>query len=288
VRTFVLVDYAWLQYRSFFAFKNLCYKGTPTGAMYGALDFLTRVAIIPDVRVILCMDSRKLWRKSFYSLYKANRTGSNEGGVHPRDLEEKILQAASLLDYVQAVEWDLNEADDIMARLFFMLRGKGDVVIYSGDSDILQLCQFGAKVANQFSQQGGFTYWGNEYLNEKFGINSELLPYWKALKGDRSDNVPNVTSMVPKTVVKRFALKWRELNSYNQALQYVNHSSLKKFVLGEKQALINYKIVDLTFHQFDNNKGSKPKKKQLFPSVGVAKEYGMVQFLKDQNEINRR
>jgi DNA polymerase-1 len=97
------------------------------------------------------------------------------------------------------------EADDVIGTLAEQAREKKlNTVISTGDKDMTQLVCENVSVVNTMS---------GELLNEngvlkKFGVGPALITDYLALIGDKSDNVPGVDKVGPKT-----AVKW--LNEYN-------------------------------------------------------------------------
>ena len=97
------------------------------------------------------------------------------------------------------------EADDVIGTLAEQARQKKlNAVISTGDKDMTQLVCENVSVVNTMS---------GELLDEsgvlkKFGVGPELITDYLALIGDKSDNVPGVEKVGPKT-----AVKW--LNEYS-------------------------------------------------------------------------
>tara|TARA_Y100000768_G_scaffold222686_1_gene167925 strand:- start:542 stop:2926 length:2385 start_codon:yes stop_codon:yes gene_type:complete len=91
------------------------------------------------------------------------------------------------------------EADDVIGTLAEQARQKRlDTVISTGDKDMTQLVCENVSVVNTMS---------GELLDEdgvikKFGVGPELITDYLALIGDKSDNVPGVEKVGPKTAVK--------------------------------------------------------------------------------------
>jgi DNA polymerase-1 len=91
------------------------------------------------------------------------------------------------------------EADDVIGTLAEQARQKKlNTVISTGDKDMTQLVCDNVSVVNTMS---------GELLDEngvmkKFGVGPELITDYLALIGDKSDNVPGVDKVGPKTAVK--------------------------------------------------------------------------------------
>ena len=91
------------------------------------------------------------------------------------------------------------EADDVIGTLAEQARQKKlDTVISTGDKDMTQLVCENVSVVNTMS---------GELLDEagvkkKFGVDPDHITDYLALIGDKSDNVPGVDKVGPKTAVK--------------------------------------------------------------------------------------
>jgi DNA polymerase-1 len=91
------------------------------------------------------------------------------------------------------------EADDVIGTLAEQARQKKlNTVISTGDKDMTQLVCENVSVVNTMSgellDEGG--------VLKKFGVGPELITDYLALIGDKSDNVPGVDKVGPKTAVK--------------------------------------------------------------------------------------
>ena len=91
------------------------------------------------------------------------------------------------------------EADDVIGTLAEQARQKKlNTVISTGDKDMTQLVCESVSVVNTMS---------GELLDEsgvikKFGVDPDHITDYLALIGDKSDNVPGVDKVGPKTAVK--------------------------------------------------------------------------------------
>ncbi len=197
-KTLLLVDGSSYLYRAFHALPELRNaKGEPTGAIYGVLNMLRKLASDYKAQARACVfDAKgKTFRDEIYSDYKATRTAM------PDDLS---VQVKPLMEAVEALGWpvlcvDGVEADDVIATLVEHARGGGwKSVISTGDKDLTQLVD-------------GRTLWVNTMSNEKldaegvkakFGVPPERIVDYLALIGDAIDNIPGVDKVGPKTACK--------------------------------------------------------------------------------------
>src|SRR5918996_2573826 len=201
-KTLLLVDGSSYLYRAFHALPGLKSPktGEPTGAIYGVLNMLRKLATDYKPAALACVfDARgKTFRDADYADYKANRTPM------PDDLG---VQVAPLLEAVAALGWpvlviDGVEADDVIATL--AEEGKRDgwrAVISTGDKDFAQLVDERVTLVNTMSNE----VLDVEGVKRKFGVPPEKFLDYLTLIGDQIDNIPGVDKVGPKT-----ACKWIE------------------------------------------------------------------------------
>jgi DNA polymerase I len=200
-KTLLLVDGSSYLYRAFHALPELrSSKGEPTGAIYGVLSMLRKLAVDYKALARACVfDAKgKTFRDADYPEYKANRAPM------PDDLS---AQVKPLCEAVEALGWpvlviDGVEADDVIATLAEQAKRAGwRSVISTGDKDFAQLVDEQVMLVNTMS---------NEMLDiagvrKKFGIPPEKFLDYLTLIGDAIDNIPGVDKVGPKT-----ACKWIE------------------------------------------------------------------------------
>src|SRR5918996_2453956 len=201
-KTLLLVDGSSYLYRAFHALPGLRSPktGEPTGAIYGVLNMLRKLATDYKPAALACVfDAKgKTFRDAEYADYKANRTPM------PDDLG---VQVGPLHEAVEALGWPLLmvegvEADDVIATLAERAKRDGwRAVISTGDKDFAQLVDERVTLVNTMS---------NELLDiagvkRKFGVPPEKFLDYLSLIGDAIDNIPGVDKVGPKT-----ACKWIE------------------------------------------------------------------------------
>jgi DNA polymerase-1 len=198
-KTLLLVDGSSYLYRAFHALPGLKSPktGEPTGAIYGVLSMLRKLAADYKPAALACVfDAKgKTFRDAEYAEYKANRTPM------PDDLR---AQVAPLHEAVEALGWPMLvvegvEADDVIATLAEEAKRDGwRAVISTGDKDFAQLVGERVTLVNTMS---------NELLDaagvkNKFGVPPEKFLDYLTLVGDQIDNIPGVDKVGPKTAAK--------------------------------------------------------------------------------------
>ena len=222
MKTLLLVDGSSYLYRAYHALPDLRNaRGEPTGAIYGVLNMLRRLAADykPDYLACVFDAKGKTFRDEWYAEYKAQRPAM------PPDL---VRQIEPLHQAVAALGWPLLmidgvEADDVIGTLARQAAEAGmRCVVSTGDKDLTQLVNERVTLINTMN---------NERLDEagveaKFGVPPKLMLDYLTLVGDSVDNVPGVEKVGPKT-----ALKW--LSQYGSLDGVVAHAQDIGGVVGE-------------------------------------------------------
>jgi DNA polymerase-1 len=197
-KTLLLVDGSSYLYRAFHALPELkSPKGEPTGAIYGVLNMLRKLATDYKSGARACVfDAKgKTFRDDEYPDYKANRAPM------PDDLASQVKP---LCEAVEALGWpvlviDGVEADDVIATLAEQAKAGGwRTVISTGDKDFAQLVDERITLVNTMSSET----LDIDGVRKKFGVPPEKFLDYQTLIGDAIDNIPGVDKVGPKTAAK--------------------------------------------------------------------------------------
>ena len=101
---------------------------------------------------------------------------------------------------IEHIEVQNFEADDYIASLVSKYKEDNHITIASTDRDFLQLVDDNVKV---FSPRGKLSImFDYEKVKEKYSIEPKQIIDYKALIGDKSDNIAGIRGVGPKTAVK--------------------------------------------------------------------------------------
>ena len=194
----ILVDGSSYLYRAYHALPPLeNSKNQPTGAIKGVISMIKRILIDhPESDLAVVFDAKgKTFRHDMYTEYKANRPPMPDDLVSQIEPIHKIIQLMGIkLIMISGVE-----ADDVIGTLAEQARKKKlDTVISTGDKDMTQLVCKNVSVVNTMTGE----LLDESGVKEKFGVPPEHITDYLALIGDKSDNVPGVDKVGPKTAVK--------------------------------------------------------------------------------------
>ncbi len=201
----LLIDGHALVYRAFYALQAerplTSPKGELTTGVYGFTSMLLKALdqLKPQYVVAAFDLSAPTFRSDQFQAYKATRQAAPEGLHSQVELSQRVLQAMGVPIY----HVPGYEADDIIGTLTCQASAQDlDVVVLSGDNDLLQLV--GPRVALLTSRRGisDTVLYDVQAVHEKYGLRPEQIADFKALRGDASDNIPGVPGIGEKTAQK--------------------------------------------------------------------------------------
>ncbi len=177
-------------------------EGLHTNAIYGFLNiFFNAYAKHCPTHVIVAFDLKdKTFRHKMYDAYKGTRKGMPPELLEQVPVLKDVLHAMN----IKTAEVSGFEADDILGTYSCLASKEGfDVVILSGDRDLLQLASDKILISIPKTKSGGTeieNYFACDVL-EKYGVTPSEFIEVKALQGDASDNIPGIPGIGEKTAV---------------------------------------------------------------------------------------
>ncbi|OGG13060.1 hypothetical protein A2875_03445 [Candidatus Gottesmanbacteria bacterium RIFCSPHIGHO2_01_FULL_46_14] len=201
---FVLIDGNAMLHRAYHALPPLTTPdGTLVNAVYGFTSMLIKLFgdLKPTHMAVAFDRPEPTFRKSLYKEYQAKRPEMEEGLSSQIPKVQDIVRAFGIPIYEAAGF----EADDVIGTVCRKI--SGEVIIVTGDKDILQLVDDnrGVKVFMPTKGLSEGKVYGEKEVEEKMGVPPKLIPDLKALMGDPSDNYPGVSGIGPKTAVELIA-----------------------------------------------------------------------------------
>lgn len=239
--TLYLIDGSSYIYRAYHATGGLSNsKGFPTGAVFGFTNMLMKTLKDRAPRhIAVVFDARgRTFRHEAYAEYKANRPAMPDDlGVQIPKIHE-IVNAYAL----PLLSREGFEADDIIATLVREARQAGwDVVIVSGDKDLMQLVGDGVSMWDPQRD----AMFDPEAVRAKFGVAPGQLLDLLALMGDSSDNVPGVPGVGQKTAAALIQ-EFQSLDELYANLDRVSQAKVKQRLAENRdQAFLSRKLVTL-------------------------------------------
>ena len=211
---FILVDGSSYLYRAFYALPDLKNSsGQSTGAIYGVINMIFNLLknYNPKHLVIVFDAKGKNFRHDIYPKYKIQRP------VMPCELQVQIEPLHRLIKALGIPLISINnvESDDVIGTLSKKIYEEDDIhiLISTSDKDLAQLVNERTflidTMKNKVLDVAG--------VKEKFGVFPEQMIDFLSIIGDKSDNIPGLYKVGPKT-----ASKW--LEKYDSVDNLIEHS----------------------------------------------------------------
>jgi len=242
-----LIDGTALAYRGHFAFirnplRNS--KGQNTSAVFGVANSLLKIRREekPDYWVFVFDRPEPTFRDEIFADYKATREPTPDELIEQLPLVKNLAQALGC----KLIEMPGFEADDLIATLTKKaLACDFDVVIASGDKDMMQLVGDRVSIYNPRKAGAEIEWLDPAGVKEKFGVTPGQVRDVLALMGDTSDNVPGVPGIGPKTAVELIG-QYGDLESTLKAAPTIKRAALsEKLQTYADQARLSMRLVTL-------------------------------------------
>jgi DNA polymerase-1 len=239
-KALALLDVHAILHRAYHALPDFkSSSGEPTGALYGLCTMLLKMVkdVKPDY-VVACFDlPEETERHKVYEDYKAGRKKTDDELVHQLERSKDVFTALNIPMFSSPGF----EADDMLGTIVEQTKNEKnlDVVIASGDMDTMQLVS-GDRVRVYTLKKGikDTIIYNQTAVEERFGFGPELLPDFKGLRGDPSDNIIGIPGIGEKTA-QELILKFGSIEEIYKQLK--EKDGEKKF----EKAGIKKRIIEL-------------------------------------------
>jgi len=245
--TLYLIDGHALAYRMYFALtaggggsqRWQTSKGEPTAGTYGFARELMRILEQekPDY-IAVAFDTGKTFRDQIFPAYKGTRAKM------PDDLNPQIGRIRQLVDVfnIPRLEMEGYEADDVLGSIARIAAEQGlSVKIITGDRDLLQLVNERTAVYLAGDDQN---YIKDEDVIRKLGVRPGQVVDYKALVGDKSDNIPGVAGVGEKTAISLLE-KFQTLDNIYTHIDEVENRWKSKLELNKENAYMSRDLAQI-------------------------------------------
>ena len=241
--TLYLIDGHALAYRMYFALTGggsstrwQSSTGEPTAGTYGFVRELFRIMEKekPDYLAV-AFDTGKTFRDDIFPEYKGTRAKM------PDDLRVQIERIRQVVDAfnIPRLEMEGFEADDVLGSVAHWAATQGlGVKIITGDRDLLQLVNPRIIVYLAGDDQNYIT---PEDVLAKLHVRPEQVVDYKALVGDKSDNIPGVAGVGEKTTEALLA-KYGTLDAIYAHMDEIEPRWRTKLAAGKESAYMSYTL----------------------------------------------
>lgn len=225
----LLIDGNNMAYKCKFVF-NLSHKGMDVSVTYGFIHTLTSImGKYNPSSVIVCWDGGiPDFRRKALPQYKANRNHDWEEG----EREDFYRQIDELIDFVLpamgiiSIRQEGVEADDLLYHGSKIL--DEEIIIVTSDKDLYQACNDHVMVLK------GDSLVTVKDIEEEIGLPIRGLLDWRALQGDKSDNIPGIAGVGEVTATKLMKEFGDITGIYNAASGHSPKSKLMSESMAEK------------------------------------------------------
>ena len=249
--------------RVFSAVPALNDDGDHIGGVTGFLrSIAANIRLLKPTRCVIVFDGKggSRRRKDLFPDYKANRANKTAFNRYQEfaSLEDEQdsmkRQFGRLIQYlnclpITTISIDNVEADDIMAYIANEIYTKDDnrATIVSTDRDFLQLVNNRITVWSPIKKK----MYTPSVMQEEFGFSPKNYLLYRSFIGDKSDNIPGLKGVGPKSLLKHFPMftEDRELS----VKELVNHATnvdkkykVHELVSNNEELLdLNYRLMQL-------------------------------------------
>lgn len=248
--TLYLIDGHALAYRTYFALtptgstanRWMTTSGEPTAGVFGFASVLLRILEQEKPEYIaVAFDTGKTFRDELFPEYKATREKM------PDDLRPQIERIRQLVDAFGIPRLEMNgfEADDVLGSVANKIADQGmGVKIITGDRDLLQLV--GERIivslpGRQLSDSKDYT---PDDVQESLGVRPDQVVDYKALVGDKSDNIPGVVG-VGKVTATALLEKYEDLDGIYAHLDELKPGVRKKLETDRDNAYLSRELAKI-------------------------------------------
>ena len=245
----VLIDAFAILHRAFHAIPPLTNKkGEPTNAVYGFVSMILRVVtdLKPD-SLAVCFDVKvPTFRHKEFKNYQSQRPPMADELTSQIQKAKDFLEAANIPIYLK----EGYEADDLLGTIAYSVQRIAyskqidEVVIVTGDKDILQLVDKKIKIYMPIVGLSSAKLFGEEETKERMGVLPIQIPDYKALVGDPSDNYPGVAGIGPKTASKLLE-KYADIDKIYAHLEDIEPKIRAKLEEGKKDVLLFHRLATI-------------------------------------------
>jgi len=240
----ILIDGHALAYRAFYALPEdmKTSRGELTNAVYGFTSML--INVLRDEKpthIAVTFDKGASFRHDLYPDYKAHRVKM------PDEMRSQMGRVRQLVETlgIPIFEQERYEADDLLGTLASQA-GEQEVetLIVTGDMDLLQLVDEHTHVLTSRWRFSDTVIYDTQGVKQRYGIMPAQLADYKAMMGDKSDNIPGVRGVGEKTATKLLK-QYGSLEEIYEHLDQVQTRFRNKLEEGRETAFLSKRLATI-------------------------------------------
>lgn len=203
MKRLVLIDGNAILHRAYHALPPLTAPdGSVVNAVYGFTSMLLKLFadLKPDYLAVAFDRPKPTFRQKIYKAYQAKRPKMDEELVGQIERVHEVVKSFGIPIY----EVDGFEADDVIGTLTKQVKTSkiDQVIVVTGDRDLLQLVDERTFIYMLVRGLTEAKLYDSSEVKAKMGVVPKLIPDYKAIAGDASDNYPGVPGIGPKTAAE--------------------------------------------------------------------------------------
>ncbi len=246
---FLIVDGHNLLFQMFYGMpaRIVNQEGKAIQGILGFVGALIKIIkqINPQYLVVLFDGQHENERIEILPEYKENRIDYSlvPEEENPFSQLQDIYNALDFMG-IRFCEVDEGETDDVIAGYAYKYGQDMDVIISSWDSDFFQLISENIKVLRYRGKESVIC--DKEYIENKFAIEPSLYADFKALTGDKADNIKGAEKVGIKTASKLIH-QFGGLNAIMENADKIEKKSVRESIVRDRERLLkNYEIIKLS------------------------------------------
>jgi len=240
-KRFVIIDAMALAYKAYFAFITrplTTKKGEPTSAVFGFLNQVLKILEDhkPDYIAVAFDSKEKTFRHEKYELYKSSREAMPDDLIPQIDRIKEIIEALNIPIYILPGY----EADDIVGTAVKKAEKAGMLsFVITPDKDYNQLVTDKVSIVKGGKSTDEIIIFDVAKVKEEFGFEPKQMIDYLALIGDKSDDIPGVAGVGPKTATPLIQ-KYGSVEGIYKHIDEIEKTGLKnKLIEGKENAILS-------------------------------------------------
>lgn len=265
----IIIDGNSLMNRAFYALKRpmITKEGIHTGALYGFINMLEKLRKdYPAGYICVTFDVKApTFRHKAYADYKGTRKPMAMELVMQMPLIKEILHAMN----IKTIEMEGYEADDLIGTISKAGAEQGlKPLVITGDKDALQLADDNVHILYTIKGISTFKIYDDESFREEYEFSPIHLIDYKALVGDKSDNIPGVKG-IGKVAATKLLKEYENLKNIYDNIDNIKPDGVRKKLEEDIQsAMMSLKLAEINRNvpmeiDFDEYKSEEPDYKVL-------------------------
>lgn len=283
----LLIDSSAIIFRSFFATSMYTCNGTSTSAIYGFFNTLQKLIkdFNPDY-ILCCQDVKRssLKRKQLLEAYKSDRAPMPQDLYHQFGAIDEMLNILG----ISKLKIEGYEADDVLASVANKFCNELQIVIVTGDKDLLQNVKNNVSVAtlSKVEQKGYKLNITRDDVIDTIGVPPNYIPDLFGLMGDSVDGIPGIHGVGHKTAIRLLAEYYTLDGVYNN-IHLVRGKLKEKLIenkaiayLSKQLATANITNIDIDINSLSLTKFADLSKERKLDFLNFCRRYEFNSFIK--------